>query len=425
MASRTSSEGERPNGPTRDLWGEMAAGSDGPDAGQSEVRERAAAAAPVIWLLGKVQSGKSSIVQAITGASEAEIGSGFRPCTKTARIFDFPVEAPLVRFLDTRGLGEAGYDPAEDMKVAEGQSHLLLVVMKVLDPGQTAVVEAVATVRRRHPDWPVVVAQTTLHDGYPAGEGHPGRYAFDATGKPTGAVPQDLSRALAYQRGLFGSLPGSGAVRFVPIDFVHEGDGLDPRHYGLEALLDAIQAAAPEGLAATLGEIERSKSDATLGELHPIVLAHAGVAAAVDLLPVAGAVAVPGVQARLLYLLAEKHGVAWDRRAFTEFGACLGAGVLTRVAAGYGIRQLAKLVPVYGQTVGAAAAAAASFATTYAIGRAAIVFLGQRRAGISDPVAVAQAYADALRRAPEFARGRTGNDGAPRVAPSGGAGGAS
>src|SRR5690606_34222822 len=34
--------------------------------------------APVVWLLGKVQSGKTSIIRAVTGASDAEIGDGFR-----------------------------------------------------------------------------------------------------------------------------------------------------------------------------------------------------------------------------------------------------------------------------------------------------------------------------------------------------------
>jgi len=67
------------------------------------VRARAAATAPIIWMLGKVQSGKSSIVQRLTGATEAEVGEGFRPMTKTARIFDFPPEAPVKRC----GLAEA------------------------------------------------------------------------------------------------------------------------------------------------------------------------------------------------------------------------------------------------------------------------------------------------------------------------------
>ncbi|MCB1822073.1 MAG: 50S ribosome-binding GTPase, partial [Candidatus Competibacteraceae bacterium] len=61
---------------------------------------------PVVWLLGKAQAGKTSIIHALTGSPTAEIGDGFQPCTRTARFYDFPAEVPVVRFLDTRGLGE-------------------------------------------------------------------------------------------------------------------------------------------------------------------------------------------------------------------------------------------------------------------------------------------------------------------------------
>ena len=61
--------------------------------------------APVIWLFGKTQSGKTSIVKYLTGAESAEIGKGFQPCTRFSRQYAFPVdEAPLITFLDTRGL---------------------------------------------------------------------------------------------------------------------------------------------------------------------------------------------------------------------------------------------------------------------------------------------------------------------------------
>ena len=64
------------------------------------IAERARQFAPVVWLLGKVQSGKTSIVRALTQATDAEIGTGFRACTKTARVFDFPARGadhPLPR----------------------------------------------------------------------------------------------------------------------------------------------------------------------------------------------------------------------------------------------------------------------------------------------------------------------------------------
>src|SRR6266481_3934234 len=58
---------------------------------------------PVFWLLGKTQSGKTSLIKYLTGADRAEIGKGFRPCTRFSSRYEFPTpEAPLVTFLDTR-----------------------------------------------------------------------------------------------------------------------------------------------------------------------------------------------------------------------------------------------------------------------------------------------------------------------------------
>ena len=81
---------------------------------------------PVLWLAGKTQAGKTSIIRALTGSESAEIGNGFQPCTRTARFYDFPTEAPVVRFLDTRGLGEVAYDPAEDIRYCEVQALSLI-----------------------------------------------------------------------------------------------------------------------------------------------------------------------------------------------------------------------------------------------------------------------------------------------------------
>ncbi|MGE0765111.1 MAG: GTPase family protein [Hyphomicrobiaceae bacterium] len=371
------------------------------------VAEKAAAEAPVIWLIGKVQSGKSSIVQAITGASEAEVGSGFRPCTRTARVFDFPAEAPVVRFLDTRGLGEVGYDPRDDLAVSEGKSHLLLVVARAMDHQQQAVIDAVTAVRRRHPQWPVVVAQTCLHDAYRPGDGHALPYPFDqgADALPP-QVPAALARSLAHQRMAFRSIAGTGPILFAPIDFTRADDGFQPRLYGLDALLASVVEAAPHTIGSMMKEMRASSRERASRRANPLILGHAAAAAAADIVPVAGAVAVPGIQARLLHTLAAQRGVTWDRRALTEFGGCLGASVLTRLAAEFGIRQLVKLVPVYGQTVGSAAAAATSFATTYALGKAALVFLSRRELGEHDPEAVARAYREALEKAFGLARER-------------------
>lgn len=378
-----------------------------PPAADAKVAELASEAAPVIWLIGKVQSGKSSIVRALTDATAAEVGEGYKPCTRTAAIFDFPSDAPVIRFLDTRGLGEKGYDPAEDIGFHERQAHLMLAVMKALDPQQDAVVETVKAARTRHPEWPLVVAQTTLHEAYAPGGKHAQPYPYGGLGgaMPAGpGMPEDLARSLAYQRSLFEGLPGNGMRVFVPIDFTLPDDGFEPKEYGLAALLDALALAAPAGLVAALKDANVKKGDTLASEAHPHIVGYATAAAAADAMPVAGAVAVPVVQSKMLHSLARIYGVSWNRKALTEFAACLGVGAVSRLAAGFGFRQLAKLIPVYGQTAGAAAAAATSFATTFAIGKAACYFLAIHRAGGSDPKGVSEAYAAALAEAFRFRR---------------------
>src|SRR5215468_110101 len=88
---------------------------------------RQRAPVPVFWLFGKTQSGKTSIIKYLTGADEAEIGHGFRPCTRFSRQYEFPTaEAPLLTFLDTRGLDEPGYDPREDLARFDEQAHVVV-----------------------------------------------------------------------------------------------------------------------------------------------------------------------------------------------------------------------------------------------------------------------------------------------------------
>ena len=369
------------------------------------IADRARQFAPVVWLLGKVQSGKTSIIRSLTQASDAEIGTGFRACTKTARVFDFPAEAPIIRFLDTRGLGEVAYDAAEDIAFCESRSHLILAVVKGLDLEQQAILDVLAAAKRRHPEWPVVVAQTSLHEGYPPGQGHEVPYPFASANGASDAVSQTLARALAYQRSLFDAIRLKGALSFVPIDFTQVGNGFEPLDYGREALIAALIAAAPSAVAHSLSELPAAITTAKPRRPNAYILGFAAAAGASDAVPVAGIVAVPMVQAAMLHQLAKLHGVTWDRKAYAEFAGALGAGTLTRLASAFGIRQLVKLIPVYGQTIGATAAAAASFAATYAMGQAASYFLTMREQGRkADDVSAV--YRSALQEAFQVAKER-------------------
>jgi uncharacterized protein (DUF697 family) len=215
-------------------------------------------------------------------------------------------------------------------------------------------------------------------------------------------------RALAYQRTLFDALPGRGQLLFVPVDLTRPEDHLAPHDYGLDALTEAIAIVAPAGMLSALSAMPGFKADPRQRSADPIVMGHAMAAGGSDLvpIPVAGTIVATTIQARMLSQLARLYGTDWDRRAYVELSAAIGAGTLARVAAGVGLRQLAKLLPVYGQTAGAAASAAGSFAVTYALGKAAVYYLHGRRLGTMDRGGIAAAYQTALRDAFRMARER-------------------
>lgn len=377
------------------------------------VADQAKVIAPVVWLIGKVQSGKSSIVSTLTGTSKARVGAGYKACTKTARIYDFPEEVPLIRFLDTRGLGEANYDPREDIEIARATSHCTIAVMRAMDQHQDAVLEVLTEIRKADESWPIVVAQSHLHEGYPTGGDHILPYPFEVsepgTISPNGLaapVPPALERALARQRQLASKLPGSGPIAFVPIDFTKPEDGYEPSDYGRDALVEAISRVGTSSLAAALSDIRSTDGDKDTGS-HRLILGYASAAAAADLVPVAAVAAVPAVQAKLLHALSNAHAITWTRRMSLEFAGALGAGALARYAAGFGVRQLVKLIPAYGQTIGATAAAAASFATTFALGKAADYYLNRLQQGAKPTsVDIKEVWSKSLREAFDIAKQR-------------------
>lgn len=334
----------------------------------------------MLWLLGTAQSGKTSIVRALTGSSRAEIGNGFEPCTRTAQLYDFPADAPVVRFLDTRGLGEVDYDPSDDLAQCEDRSHLVMAVVRVAEARPRALLEVLSDVRRRHPDWPLVVAQTTLHEAYPDDMGHIEPYPFDEDDWAE-RVPDELRRLIATQRKYLGDpLPGDGPVLWAPVDFTLPDDGFEPPDYGIEALWSAIERASSLGLEARL-RADPAVNDVYAQAAHPQVVGYSLAAATVGALPMVDLALVPGVQARMLYNLGKLYQRPWDRRRSTEFLSLLGSGI----ASAYGLRMagrsLVKLVPGWGQTIGAAWGATSSGALTYALGKAACFYLYRSRTG--------------------------------------------
>ena len=107
---------------------------------------------PTFWLFGKTGSGKSSIIKFLTGASRIQIGDGFRPTTRHTDLYEFPdANMPMLRFMDTRGLGEPGYDPTEDIAAFENSVHAMIVTQKVMDFAVAPVLNPLKQIRRHAP----------------------------------------------------------------------------------------------------------------------------------------------------------------------------------------------------------------------------------------------------------------------------------
>jgi uncharacterized protein (DUF697 family) len=374
-----------------------------------DVRSRAQMSAPVVWLLGKAGAGKTAIVAALTGDPRATVGEGFEPCTRTAAVYDLPAEVPLLRFLDTRGLGEADYDPAKDIAWCEKQSHLLLAVMQVSDPVQHTVLRVLREARRRHPDWPVVVAQTGLHRLYPVGNGHPTPYPYKGGSQderhPT--LPHGLRQALAHQRRLFDGLPGP-LPRFVPIDFTVPEDGFSPHNFGLEMFWCALQE-APSAFDALHLARANAESDLIRAKARPLIYGYGAAAAGAGAVPVpiVGAGGLAGILAATLRALAIRYDVAWTPGALAQFSGAVGGGALVWWAFRYGFREMLKLIPAVGTVAAGALNAAAAFAVTVGIGEAACVWLAYHRRGLTAPDGeVRRAFVDGLAAGLRQAKGR-------------------
>jgi uncharacterized protein (DUF697 family) len=322
---------------------------------------RAKMQAPTFWLFGKTQSGKTSIIKYLTGADDAAVGEGFRPCTTTTRKYPFPnADTPLMTFLDTRGVGDPHYDPKEDLAAFNRDTQLMIVTAKITDLALRDVIGPLSTVRYANRSRPVLLALTCLHEVDPTAQ-HPTPYPF--TNPPTGDVNPKVLQLLQHHRVAFAGLVDSTIV----IDLTRPEEGYtDPAFGGPELKAELIRL-LPTAYRQALQQFDAA-SDA-LKDLHlraarPIIAAYSAAAAAVAAVPIpfVDLLVLPAIQVSMCQHLGKLSGQPSGAERFAEMAASLGSGLIARQA----VRELAKIIPV----VGSAVAAAAAGASTYALGRA-------------------------------------------------------
>lgn len=314
-------------------------------------------------------------MRAITQSSNAEIGNGFQPCTRNSSLYAFPDEAScLLRFLDTRGLGEAGYDPTEDLNYCQEHAHLVMVVIKAMDHAQKPVLDVLDTVRKKRPNWPIIVVQTALHEGYEQRtDPHMIPFPFDTQPWPS-TLASGLVRSLKNQRSEFAKF----SKRFVAVDLTLPEDAMEPANYGLESLWAAIEEEFPHGLRSILEAQPALRAE--FGDIyystawkHIISYSVAAGGAGAVPWPLVDIPIVIGIQAKMFHAISSIYGQPITRQLMTEFGTAVGGSMLARF-----LRSLlSKLVPVFGSFFGAAYNAA----TTYALGCTLCWYFAQLKRG--------------------------------------------
>ena len=357
---------------------------------------RAQVPVPVIWMFGKTGSGKSSIIHSLTGAEEAIIGEGYRPETKTSQRFDFPdATDPLLTFLDTRGVGEARYDPTSDIDRFSATTQLMMVTVKVTDHALVDIIEPLRRIRHADPRRPVLLVLTCLHEATPRID-LSDRDLDPLDDQSDGAIPEQLTTLINEKKRQFNGL----VDELIAIDLTRLEDGFANPDFGGDRLRHAIINHLPHAFGQalrTLHSEDSSEKSERRRKAHWQIMTSCAAAGLLGAMPVPW-VDIPGVlgiQSHLAMRLARIYEQELTPARWALLSSVAGSHIAMRMA----LRGALKFVPL----VGLAAGAAGSFALTYALGKSWDWYFADLRAGnIPDPDKLREIFAKELQRGHEL-----------------------
>ncbi len=351
-----------------------------------------------VILIGKAQTGKSSIIRALTGASAEIIGQGFRPHTAHTQQYAYPTDdLPLLKFIDTVGLGEGLKDPQSvtaelqtllNRDSAAPAAQILVVTLKITDFAVDAVYRLLQNLRQAHPQIPCLLAITCLHELYPP------QVTDHPVYPPALMEVQRAVKALEMQFDL--------CDRTVLIDFTLEEDDFTPIFYGLDAFVEALSALLPDAEAQMIHQLlEQAGVSDRISDLYrdagrryilPFSVMAATLAAVP--LPFATMPVLTALQVTLVTLLGRLYG--------QTISPAQAGGIASAIAGGFGAqvigRELVKFIPGLGSVIAASWAGA----YTWALGEGACVYFGDLMGGKKpDPQKIQQTMRDAFKDAQE------------------------
>jgi uncharacterized protein (DUF697 family) len=326
-------------------------------------------------LIGKPQTGKSSIVRGLTGVSAEIVGQGFRPHTRHTQRYAYPSEeVPLLIFTDTVGLGDVNQDTEgivadlfADLAEKTGRARVFILTVKINDFATDSLKAIAKQLRQKYPEIPCLLAVTCLHEVYPPEtEDHP-QYPPDFA---------DLQRAYTEVQNNFLAL----FDRSVLIDFTLEEDGYTPIFYGLEAFRDNLADLLPTAEANAIHQLLDQETGNQIGNLYRDVarrylVAFSIVAATLAAVPLPFATmpVLTALQVSMVGVLGKLYGQVLTPSQAGGFVSAIAGGFLAQVIG----RELVKFIPGFGSVIAASWAAA----YTWALGEAACVYFGDLMGG--------------------------------------------
>ncbi len=343
----------------------------------AEILEKVRAQLPTTEaiLIGKPQTGKSSIVRGLTGVSPEIVGQGFRPHTQHTQRYAYPSDdLPLLIFTDTVGLGDVKQETPviidellAELQQESNRARILILTVKINDFATDTLRQVAQQLRQEYPNIPCLLAVTCLHEVYP---------------NPTNDHPEyppeyeELNRAFAAIQEDFGKLYNSSVL----LDFTLEEDGYNPVFYGLEAFRDNLAELLPEAEARTIYQLLDEEANKQLGNIYRDVgrryilsfTIMAATAAAVPL-PFATMPVLTALQVSMVGLLGNLYGQTISPSQAGGIVSAIGGGFVAQAVG----RELIKFVPGFGSAI------AASWAATYtwALGESACVYFGDLMGG--------------------------------------------
>ncbi len=349
-------------------------------------------------LIGKPQSGKSSIVRGLTGVSAEIVGQGFRPHTQSTTRYNYPSsELPLLVFTDTVGWGEIDRDTnsliqelVSDLEAETSRPRMIILTVKINDLAIDTLRQIVTELRQKYPQIPCLLVVTCLHEVYPTSQ----------TNHPEDPIKiETVVRAFtAIQQAFTGLFD-----RAILIDFTLPEDGYTPEFYGLETMRTTLADLLPEAEARAMCQLLAASDSPSGGEsgdrlsniyrdvarryILPCAIA-AGTIAAIPL-PFADLPVLTAIQVSMVGLLGKLYGQTLTPAQAGGVVSAIAGGFVAQLVA----RQLIKFIPGFGSVISASWAAA----YTWALGEGACVYFGDLMGGKTpDPHEIQAVMAEAF-----------------------------